>query len=92
MICNKAILNSLSVLHLKLCNLFKLQRFVYGSVSEYNCALHAPGINHSTVMLKNTEIEILFQFPKKEKTLDNGKKLPLPLITFENVKGTLSVH
>lgn len=88
MICNKAILNSFSVLHFKLsfiCITADVQRFIYGSVSEYNCALHAPAINHCTVMLQNTG-----HFPKKEKL--GNEKIELPLITFENIRGTLSVH
>jgi len=65
MIYNKAILNSFSVLHFKQSFIWitaDVQRYVHCSVSEYNCALHAPAINHSTVMLQNTG-----HFSKKEK-------------------------
>lgn len=55
------------MLHFKLsfiCITADVQRFVYCSVSEYNCDLHGPAINHSTVMLQNTGC-----FPKKETNL-----------------------
>lgn len=77
------------MLHFKLsfiCITADVQRFEYCSVFEYNCDLHTPAINHSTVMLQNTG-----HFPKKEKNLAM-KNVELPLITFENIRGTLSVH